>query len=512
MAPLNKSYVQADFNNRATKALVDTGAGISCISQSFFNSIPIKFRSNLADPTHKYAAGVGGELLKVKGMSLVEFKIQGQTFKQNFHVFPHIHHHLILGDDFLTANQAIIDKRTQQLHLGDGKQSVAYTSMTTQTGIARLSKPTTLPPASETLVPVTISRSKGMQLALLEPTSGTKYSRNFMIANSVVQVSKGLAVCRILNPTPDPIQLSTRHCLALATPISENSLTPLESTNDPSVASLSTSNKPPETLSDPEAIRIASSLGIKLDNPDLSENEKNQILALIGKNRDIFATDLSELGTTNIHTHKIDTGDATPVRKRPYRTSPKIQREIDKQIDEMLDNGIIEESFSLWQSPVVMVKKKSGEYRFAVDYRAVNKCTRQISFPLPRLESVFDTLGEAKAQWFTTLDLASGFWQIPLDPETKEKTTFVTNNSRQFNFWVLPFGLVNAPSTYQHVMTQVLHGLNWKILLCYIDNIIIFSKSLEEHLEHKAETIQMHLRSPKSPISTLLSLKRWHTC
>ena len=150
----------------------------------------------------------------------------------------------------------------------------------------------------------------------------------------------------------------------------------------------------------------------------------------------------------------------------------------------MKEEGIVEPSTSMWQSPVVMVKKKSGDLRFAVDYHKLNQVTKQISFPLPRLENIFDKLGQANASWFSTLDLASGFWQVPLDPETKEKTSFVTNDGQKYNFTVLPFGLVNAPSTYQMVMDKVLQGLNWKILLCYIDDIIIFSSNFEDHLSH----------------------------
>ena len=100
----------------------------------------------------------------------------------------------------------------------------------------------------------------------------------------------------------------------------------------------------------------------------------------------------------------------------------------------MKEEGIVEPSTSMWQSPVVMVKKKSGDLRFAVDYRKLNQVTKQISFPLPRLENIFDKLGQANASRFSTLDLASGFWQVPLDPETKEKTSFVTNDGQKYNF------------------------------------------------------------------------------
>ena len=489
VTPLDKNFISVYIHDRKTNALVDTGAGISCMSDTFFRSIPSRCRPPLNTPTYNQVTGVGGEILPTMGMASLPVQVNGEFYSQKFHIFPNLHHHLILGDDFLTTYKATINKATQELHLKGGKQIVACASISPQIGIARIPKHTTLPAATESILPLKISRSKHMHVAILEPTSTIKNKQKFMLAKSVVQVRNGVAMCRILNPTPYPISLTPGLSIAVATPIDTDLITPLDvDDGTPSVSSASTSKVQPgpaaHEITEEAAIGIANSMGIKLNNPNLSESDKREVLAFIGRNRDVFATSLSELGRTNVHTHKIDTGDAAPIRQRPYRTSPKIQAEIDRQIDEMLANNVIEESVSMWQSPVVMVKKKSGDYRFAVDFRRVNQVTKQISFPLPRLETVFDQLGQAKANWFTTLDLASGFWQVPLDSETKEKTTFVTNTGRQFNFRVLPFGLVNAPSTYQLVMNQVLQGLNWKILLCYIDDIIVFSSTLSEHLSH----------------------------
>ena len=136
-----------------------------------------------------------------------------------------------------------------------------------------------------------------------------------------------------------------------------------------------------------------------------------------------------------------------------------------------------------------MVKKKSGEFRFAIDYRRLNRVTKPMSFPLPRLDDVFDTVGSANAKIFTTLDLASGFWQIPLDPETKHKSAFITHQGI-YQFRKLPFGLMNSPMTFQLAMTQALRGMNWKYALIYVDDILIFSQNFEEHLQHLSQIFQ----------------------
>lgn len=139
----------------------------------------------------------------------------------------------------------------------------------------------------------------------------------------------------------------------------------------------------------------------------------------------------------------------------------------------MLKNDVIEESTSPYQSLVAMVKKFNGQYRFAVDYRKLNSITGLVSFPIPKLDEVFDTIADSKSKIFSVLDLASGFWQVPLDEKTKHKTALITHQGL-YQFKRLPFGLTNAPTSYQMLMTKVLQELNWKIALIYIDDILFF--------------------------------------
>lgn len=198
----------------------------------------------------------------------------------------------------------------------------------------------------------------------------------------------------------------------------------------------------------------------------------------------------SHLGRTGEVQHTIDTGDAPPIRLRPYRTSPGQREEIDTQITDMLSQNIIQESVSPWAAPVVLVKKKDGTTRFCVDYRKLNEITKKDSYPLPRIDDTLDAL--QGSQIFSTLDLRSGYWQIELHPTAKEKSAFITHKGL-YEFTVLPFGLCNLPSTFQRLMEHVLRGLNWKTCLIYIDDIIIYSQSFEEHLQH-LEDVFLRLR------------------
>ena len=151
----------------------------------------------------------------------------------------------------------------------------------------------------------------------------------------------------------------------------------------------------------------------------------------------------------------------------------------------MLEEGQIEHSVSAWSVPTVLVTKKDGTTCFCVDYRRLNERTKKDAFPLPRIDDSLNSLsGQA---WFSTLDLASGYWQVRLSEEAKPKTAFATH-SGLFQFAVMPFGLCNAPATFERLMSQVMRGLHWKRCLVYIDDILVFGNDFESAL-HSLELV-----------------------
>src|SRR5581483_1968353 len=153
----------------------------------------------------------------------------------------------------------------------------------------------------------------------------------------------------------------------------------------------------------------------KINRQQVSTLEK-----LLRQNQDLFAKDMSELQQTNIGEHKIITEDVHPIKRRAYRTSPKENDFIHNEIEEMLQQEFIQPSTSPWSFPVVVVRKKNGKLRFCVNYKPLNDVTKKDNYPLPRIDEILDSLHEA--QWFTTLDLASGYWQIKVCKEDQEKT------------------------------------------------------------------------------------------
>ena len=213
----------------------------------------------------------------------------------------------------------------------------------------------------------------------------------------------------------------------------------------------------------------------------MTSDQQAQLDQLLDKYSDIFASKLTELERTNITKHTIDTRDAMPVKQHSYRASIPDQEFIRDEIGRMLEAGIIQRSNSPWASPVVIALKKNGKKRFCVDYRKVNSITTKDAYPLPQIDQMMDSLGNAK--WFSSMDLTSGYWQINMDQNSKAKTAFVSREGL-FEFNVMPFGLCNAPVTFQKTMDIVLGEYNWKFAMVYIDDINTYSEIFDEHLQH----------------------------
>ena len=219
----------------------------------------------------------------------------------------------------------------------------------------------------------------------------------------------------------------------------------------------------------------------------LSPLQQQQLNELFKEFQDVFSQGDDDLGNTPLLEHGIET-HGPPLRQPYRRQNPAVRREEMTQVQQMLSSNVIRPSNSPWASPVVMVRKKDGSLRFSVDFRQLNAATIKDAHPLPRIDDLLDALHGAK--WFSTLDLKSGYWQVPISEQDKEKTAFRTSSGQLFEFNQVSFGLCNAPATFSRLMDRVLAGLHWEMCLFYLDDIIVFSSTWEEHLARLHEVFE----------------------
>ena len=224
----------------------------------------------------------------------------------------------------------------------------------------------------------------------------------------------------------------------------------------------------------------------------MSPTQKKQIANLLRNYGDTFSSSDSDLGRTGIIKHRIPTGNAVPIKQPIRRVPVHMQEEVNKQLDMMLENDIIQPSTSPWASGIVLVKKKDGTKRFCIDYRRVNDVTVKDAYPLPRIDESLDQLAGSK--WFSCLDLSAGYWQVEVEPGDKQKTAFTTRRGL-YEYNVMPFGLCNAPATFERLMETVLSGLHWQVCLIYLDDIIIFGRTFNEMISNLDTVLQRFVKS-----------------
>jgi hypothetical protein len=217
-------------------------------------------------------------------------------------------------------------------------------------------------------------------------------------------------------------------------------------------------------------------------NQNLHPTNRMKIKQLIIEYEHIFEYDKEKMGRINLVKHKIITSpNEIPIAQKRYRETKDKTEFISQEVDKLLKMNKIRESYSPWASPVTLAGKKSGNYRFCIDYRRLNAVTKPDAYPLPRIDELLEKYETSK--WFTSLDLAAGYHQIEMEELDKEKTAFICSKGL-YEYNVMPFGLRNAPGTFQRVMDKILKEYIDKFVVVYIDDIMIYSNSFEDHLTH----------------------------
>lgn len=336
-----------------------------------------------------------------------------------------------------------------------------------------------IPGGTMQVVLATCSAQYSGTTVLFEP-SDQGLPAGLLASPALVRVENGTAHIPIVNVGSSDVLLYPRTVVGALSEVSVVSLPPgVEEV--PSHTATVASQVVAPLLSDPvDAVDLSA----------LSAEEQEEARCLLRQHATVFSSHDGDLGCTNLISHEIPLLDDTPVRQRYRRIPPSEYELVKEHINQLLGAQVIRESSSPFASPIVLVKKKDGSLRLCVDYRQLNSRTRKDAFPLPRIEESLDAL--TGARWFSTMDLASGYNQVPVAEADRPKTAFCTPFGL-FEWNRMPFGLCNAPSTFQRLMQRIFGDQQCQSLLLYLDDIVVFSSTFRQHLE-RLEVVLQRLR------------------
>ncbi|GFU41615.1 retrovirus-related Pol polyprotein from transposon 412 [Trichonephila clavipes] len=365
-----------------------------CVYHSERSGSKIK-RETYLDPPRVVLQTVTGEKIDIHGKLKVKIQFGDTTYQHAVYVAD-IADPFILGLDFLKEHGFTLDFNKNELRSIHEEVTIFKIEHRTESiRQVTANENITIPPRTEIIVPGYIGNDVSFNSGLIG--SAENKANGLLIASTLVDLSRKTIAVRICNVTEKPRVFQKGEVLATCSPV----------TCVCKSSSLLLSNSPQQLTPD------------LLENAELSPEQKSSAERLFQEFEDVFSRNSSDIGHTTVTQHRIDTADHPPIKQHPRRLPFAKQEEVGTLLREMQENDIIEPSSSPWASPIVLVRKKDGSTRFCVDYRKLNDVTKKDSYPLPRIDDTLDTLSGHK--WFSTLDLKSGYWQVEIHPEDREK-------------------------------------------------------------------------------------------
>ena len=431
-------------------ALLDTGAQVSVMTRATFNQLEDCHLQEA--PTFFKMTAANGTDIPYLGFIVTDLTVNSQTVK-NVIVF-------VTKDQSTHHYPVILGMNTLQ-HLPHPLSKSQPPSPLPSRIAKTLRQPTSIPPHTTKFVPVSGPNPDLPHDVCVENCQLTP--PGLVLMNSFSTSTAGVALVAVANITPEHIHIPGRCKIGL---ISQATVTQVNLVNAIDTNVYTSSHD------EDKFMRIDT-------NAEMDPSDRKKLRDFLKANEDCFAWTDDDMGCTDLLKHTITLTTDTPVAQ-PYRRIPPYQlQEVRDHLDTLLRQDIIRPSASPYASPIVIVKKKSGAIRLCVDYRKLNAITVKDAFPLPRMEECIDALSGAKV--FSTLDLASGYHQVLMDDADRQKTAFTTPFGL-YEWTRLPFGLANAPAHFSRLMTYVMHEHLFQIMLVYLDDLLIYSGDMDEHL------------------------------
>ena len=447
--------------------LIDTGSTVSVVHPSVLARLSEDCEIPLSRETGRLRLADGS----VTGsLGTVQLDLQlgtGKDVWSHVMVVAEIEAPVVIGIDFLRKYQCTLSMKDESLTVGGTVHSCRSIDVMPQVFRVSVAETVEVPPMSEMIIPGETCAGSHLTQGIIEGHDRPLCDGNVVVARVVLNPAEETLPLRVINLSGEPQTLYKGTDVATCQPVSHVSEQDLEL--DSSSSRSNVTSELPDHLQ---------SLANEYEDR-LKADERDMAGCLLSEFTDSFAKSKNDLSITSVDKHSMTMASQQRVKMGPGRLPLAKRKALKCELDQLLSLGVIEPSSSSWASPVVLVTKKDGSLRLCVDYRKVNDLLIKDSYPLPRIDDSLDALSGAK--WFSTLDLASGYWQVPMDPKDIDKTALTTPYGL-FHFKVMPFGLANAPATFERMMEQVLAGLHWEVCLIYLDDVIVFSRTFEEHI------------------------------
>ena len=351
----------------------------------------------------------------------------------------------------------------------------AFTAIcSNRVGVVKTTTKVTLQPNETRTVTGLVRKNFSAEAALTEPVDNEQTAR-VTVCPRIVRTDKPGSTARV------PVRLCnmSARILTIQPKASICNLEEVKVLNRDPVKELTAADT--ETDKQDANKAATKNMDFNLGATSLTLEQKEHVLEFLSGWKHIFSQGPTDIGRTNLVEHEIHLTDEHPFKEPFRKIPPALVEEVREHLKEMLEIGVIRESTSPFSSNVVIVRKKDGTIRFCIDYRKLNQRTEKDAYPIPRIDDTLHSLAGSK--YFSTLDLRSGYWQVELRETDKAKTAFQVGSLGFYECNRMPFGLCNAPATFQRLMERCMGDLNLRDCLIYLDDIIVFSSTFEEHLE-----------------------------
>lgn len=465
------------------KAVVDTGSMVTTISEKLYKQLDPKpklhsmekFKLNVLTSTGDCIPYIG----YIEARIYVPF-LKDKSFDVPVLVVPDCRANesepVIVGTNFIRLCKSEVTSENES-NLPD-EWDTAFTSITNHIGTVRTTQNIKLAPNEVRTITGFVRKMKSVDAAVTEMSEENHCSAKVQVCPRVVTLGKcgntARVPVRIVNVSSTYVSIPAKStvCELQEVNVLRDIFQDVEKSEDDRKV---TSKK--QQINEEECQKP----NFNLENSNLTKKEKEKATKFLNSWQHIFSKGPTDLGNTDLIEHEIHLKDEKPFKEPHRHIPPGLLNEVREHLQDMLKAGAIRESKSPFSSNVVIVRKKDGSIRMCVDYRKLNQRTIKDAYQIPRIENTLHLLSGAK--YFSKLDLCSGYWQVSMKEEDKQKTAFSVGPLGFYEANRMPFGLTNAPATFQRLMERCMGELNLRDCLIYLDDVIIFSQTFDEHLE-----------------------------